>query len=377
VRRTATCPACGVDAGDDATCPRCHLSVELFPAVLEAAGAEDTSDPTYLRTIGELLSTVQLDKAPPAVAEPARGLLSPPSPERELGEVTGPVPQLAHAAPPMRPELELPAVPAETDEMPEVRRRLDDYFQLGRRLSLDFADFRGRASAAVLVADIDSLEILAREMFVHLSSSIAEEYEVLLARRNEIAPLVATSSVDVELASVRRAIGVGDLLGAQRRLSLVRDQLGKLQHQWEVGRILVAEGELMAATIRDLGGNPTPALGPLEEGRKLFAEGRRADAEKVLARAAVALWTLLEPRLMTDLKRLRDRMVEERAAGLDIEPAVAQLRVISSELRQRNFVGTIVAYRRMRSEVERVAPSGVEAVGASEFSAEARPSPSA
>jgi hypothetical protein len=377
VRTTATCPACGVDSGDASTCPRCHLSTALFPAVLEAAGPGGTSDPTYLRTIGELLSTVSVDGAAPSVAGPVRGLLSGTSPAASLPPEAPLPPPLAHADPPVELAIELPQVPAETDELPDVKRRLDEYFRLGHRLSLDFTDFQQRASAAVLAADIDSLEVLAREMFVHLSSSVAEEYESVLARRNEIAPLVSTASADVELASVRRAIGVGDLAGAQRRLALARDALSKLQQQWEVGRILVAEGELMANTIRELGGDPNPAAGPLEEGRKLFAVGKRADAEKVLARAAVALWTLLEPRLMADLKRLRDRMIEVRAAGLDIEPAVAQLRSISVELRQRNFVGTIVAYRRMKSEIERIAPSGVEPVAAPELSADLRTSPSA
>ena len=375
VRRTATCPACGVDTGESTTCPRCHLSAELFPAVVEAAASGEDSDPTYLRTIGELLSTVQLDRPPPEVTEPARGLLSAPFSFTELTDATlGPASPAA-AAPPIPSDLELPQVPAETDQLPEVRRRLEEYFQLGRRLSLDFTDFQSRASAAVLAADVDSLEILAREMFVHLSSSIAEEYESLLARRNEIAPLVSTGSADVELASVRRAIGTGDLPGAQRRLTILRDELGRLQSQWEVGRILVAEGELMVTTIRDLGGDPSPAQGPLEEGRKLFAEGHRADAERVLARAAVALWTLLEPRLMADLRRLRDKMVEARSAGLDIEPAIAQLRAISGELRQRNFVGTIVSYRRMRSEIERIAPSGVEGAGVPDLAAEVRDPP--
>jgi hypothetical protein len=365
-----------VDSGDSATCPRCHLSAELFPAVVEAAGSGGDTDPAYLRTIGELLSTVQLDRPPTDVAEPARGLLSTPSSITEVPESTRGPPAREHADPPIPPDLDLPLAPAETDELPEVQHRLDEYFRLGRRLSLDFTDFQLRASSAVLAADVDSLEILAREMFVHLSSAIAEDYESLLARRNEIAPLVSTGSADVELASVRRAIGTGDLPGAQRRLAVVRDELGRLQSQWEVGRILVAEGELMATTIRDLGGDPTPASGPLEEGRKLFAEGRRADAERVLARAAVALWTLLEPRLMNDLRRLRDRMVEARSAGLDIEPAVTQLRAISTELRQRNFVGTIVSYRRMRSELERIAPSGVEGVGVPDLTSEVRAPPS-
>jgi hypothetical protein len=345
--------------------------------VREAAGAGGDRDPAYLRTIGELLSTVALDKSPTAFAEPVHGLLSAPSPVVELPEDAVAFRPPSRTVAPMEPVIDLPEAPVETDELPDVQRRLDEYFRLGSRLSLDFSDFRTRANSAALVTDVDSLEILAREMFVHLTSAIAEEYESLLARRNELAQLLPTPTADVELTSVRRAIGVGDLGGAQRRLVVVRDELGKLQQQWEVGRILVAEGELMVSTIRDLGGDASPAAGPLEEGRKLFGAGRRADAERVLARAAVALWTVLEPRLLADLHRLRDRMIEERAAGLDIEPAVRELRAISTQLRQRNFVGTIVAYRRMKFAVERASPPGVEPVVAPGLSAEVRSSPSA
>jgi len=372
----ATCPACGIESDEGGGgCPRCHLSVSLFPAVREAASATTDTDPTYLRTIGELLATVDLGKAAEAAPEPAHSLLSRPGHSVEL--TSSGQSGSSRNAPPIEPVVDFPPVPSAGEALPDVKRRLDEYFQIGRRLGLDFTDFESRASSAALAADIDSLEILNREMFVHLSSSIAEEYESALARRNELAQLLPTKSADVELTAVRRSIGVGDLGGAQRRLSHVRDELAQVEEQWEVGRILVAEGELLLATIRELGGDATPATGPLEEGRKLFAGGRREDAERVLARATVALWTVLEPRLMDDLHRLRDRMVEERAAGLDIEPAVNELRGVSIELRKRNFVGTIGAYRRLRSAVEQARPVGVAAVGTGDLAADLRSSPPA
>lgn len=373
----ATCPACGIEAvGDAAECPRCHLSVSLFSAVREAAGSGGDTDPAYLRTIGELLATVEVDKPARPEAGPVHGLLSQPIRSTEL-PADSPALRAPRPAPPIEPLLDLPTVPSPNEDLPDVTRRVQEYFQVGRRLGLDFTDFRSRANAAALVGDVDSLEVVAREMFVHLSSSIAEEYESLLAHRNELAQLLPTSSADVELTSVRRAIGVGDLGGAQRRLTHVRDRLVALEEEWQVGRILVTEGEMLATTIRELGGDATPASGPLEEGRKLFADGHRDEAERVLARAAVALWTLLQPRLLDDLHRLRDRMMEERSAGLDIQPAVRELRAVSVELRKRNFVGTIVSYRRLRSAVERTAPLGVEPVGAGAFPGELRSTPSA
>ncbi|HXW67687.1 MAG TPA: hypothetical protein VEL82_07430 [Thermoplasmata archaeon] len=357
----ATCPACGAETDGAADCPDCHLSAALFDAVREAAGPNATSDATYLRTIGELLGT--LDPGAAGIAPTGSDRAAGPGASRGVvvdARVTG----ATRSSPPISASLELPAVPTVPSAVTELKRRVGDYFELGRRLGLDFTDFSSRANSAALVDDVDSLEVLAREMFVHLSSSIAEEYEACLARRNELAQTVRTPSADVELTAVRRAIGVGDLAGAQRRLAHVRDALARIEEEWEVGRILVTEGEMMSEAIRDLGGDPSPAAGPIEEGRRLFARGRRADAERVLARAAIALWTVLEPRLMADLKRLRDRMVEERAAGLDIDPALRELKALSIELSHRNFAGTVIAYRRLRSTVERIAPAGVEALAA-------------
>ncbi len=359
------CPACGTEVADGLPeCPRCHLAASLFPAVRDAAGPGAPTDSTYLRTIGELLATVDLETpAPPAPAPPARGLLGRPARFPALPSAAPAKTVPPREAPPIAPLKDLPALPsAGTAE--ELRRRVEEYFQIGRRLGLDFTDFEGRASAAALVQDVPSLEVLSREMFVHVASAVAEEYESVLARRNELAQLVPTPSADVELNAIRRAIAVGDFNGAQRRLVHVRDELLRVEEGWEVGRILVTECDLLAQTLRDLGGDPTPALGPLEEGRRCFATGRRADAERFLARAAVALWTLLQPRFFDDLRRVRDRLVELRATGADVAPAVKELREVASELRQRNFVGTVIAYRRLRAFVDRsAAPEPEEGAG--------------
>jgi hypothetical protein len=349
------CPACGAEVGDGTACPQCHLGSTLFDSVREAAREAHDSDPTYLRTIGELLATV--DGA--AAERPGRGI---PGPRLEPTRRVALIPRAP--APPTDPEVaplvELPEAPAESEAPSELKRRINEYFEIGRRLGLDFTDFTSRANSAALVDDTDSLEVLQREMFVHLSSSIAEEYESCLARRNELAGLVPTSSADVELTGVRRSIGSGDLSGAQRRLAHLRDALQRIQEQWEVSQILVTEGELMVETIRELGGDPSAATGPLEEGRSRFSKGDRIGAERLLARSAIALWSVLEPLLIADLKRLRDRMMDERSSGLDIEPGLAELRALSTELRKRNFGGTILAYRRLRSTIERTAPTGIE-----------------
>jgi hypothetical protein len=357
------CPACGseVDAGAR-DCPSCHLSAALFAPVRDAAGPGPEQDPTYLRTIGELLATVEVSAPTVTPPEPAHGLLSRPARSPAL-RLAPPVPSTQIRSVTVIPPIQnLPALRSGAP-FAETRRRLDEYFKVGRRLGLNFTDFEARFGAAILSEDLPSLDVLAREMFVHLASALAEEFESALARRNELAQLVPTPSVDVELGSVRRALEVGDTSGAQRRLEHIRDELARVEEDWEVGRILVTECDLLAETLRELGGDPTPATGPLEEGRRCFAEGRRTDAERLLARAAVALWTVLEPRFFEELKRLRDRMVESRSSGGDVGPAVKELRAVATELRQRNFVGTMLAFRRLRGYLDRTAPPEVVGVG--------------
>ena len=348
------CPACGAEVGDDVRqCPRCRLPESLFSAVRDAAGTSPGQDTTYLRTIGELLATIERE-APPALAEPpASGLLSRSSRFPPLGSGgSAPVPPLRAPAP-VPPFRELPQLPPGAPFV-ETRRRLDEYFLLGRRLGLDFTDFERRFGAANLSDDLASLDALAREMFVHLASVLAEEYESALARRNELAQLVPTRSADVEFDAIRRAISVGDLTGAQRRLVHIRDELLRAEEEWEVGRILVTECDLLAETLRELGGDPNPALGPLEEGRRSFQVGRRPEAERLLAHAAIALWSLLEPRFLEDLKRLRDRMIEVRASGGEVAPALKSFREVAAELRERNFGGAVASYRNLKRFMDRV-----------------------
>lgn len=348
------CPACGGEVGDDLReCPRCHLPNTLFDAVRDAAGT-GPSAATYLRTIGELLSTV--DREPPAVATPDRieGRIGRAGRFLSLTAPAATVTLPLRAPPPVASLRELPVLPPGAP-FAETRRRLDEYFLLGRRLGLDFTQFEARFGAANLSDDLASLDVLVREMFVHIASGLAEEYESALGRRNELAQLISTRSADVEFNAIRQAIGIGDLAGAQRRLVHVRDELNRVEEEWEVGRILVTECDLLTETLRDLGGDPSPALGPLEEGRRCFREGRRPEAERLLARSAVALWALLEPRFLDELKRLRDRMLEVRSSGGNVAPALQSLREVAAELRQRNFGGAILAYRNLKAYLDRIA----------------------
>jgi hypothetical protein len=350
----ATCPACAAEVGEtDPVCPSCHLAVGLFAPVREAAGGEAAGDPAYLQTIAELIRSVDLPDGPSGPAEPvpSEAVLSSPSRFPALAP-SPPAPERPGRTPAQIANLgQFPALPAPSTE-DELRRQASEYLLLGRRLGLDFNELSSRLSAATLTNDVPTLSTVVREMFVHLAGALAEAYETELGFRNELAQQVPTPSADVEFEAIRGALRVGDLAGAHRRITHVRDELARVEEEWAAARILLTECDLLAETIRELGGDPDPALGPLEEGRKGLAAGQRERAERLLARSAVALWSLLEPRFFEELKRLRDRLGEARAAGTDIGVAVGDLRGVAQHLKQRNFGGTIVAYRRLREFVD-------------------------
>ena len=354
----ASCPACGVEVPpNQLECPSCHLGTSLFEAVQEAAGRGPDTDPAYVQTVAELLRSIDLEPVP---ASPAAPLLRP-----SAGS-TGPTSlQLPRAEPSIRPEpLQalggLPPLPPTAHAEP-LQRRADEYLRLARHLDLDLTSLAARASTARLTDDERGLDAVVREMFVNVASALAVSFEAELARRNEIAQLVPTPSADVELNAVRGAIDSGDLSGAERRLDHVRTELGRLEEIWATGRILLASCDLIAETIGELGGDPTPALGPSREGRRRLAVGDSAAAERLLARGTLALWAVLEPRFFDELRRLRDRLLEKRTAGADLGPALGDLRAVSTELHRRNFVGTIVAYRALRDELDLRPPGGAPA----------------
>jgi hypothetical protein len=368
----AVCPACGteVPAGDP-ECPKCHLASSLFDAVLEAAGASGSSDPAYLRTVADLLRSVDLETPAEPTSPP---LLRPSAGMRGLGTLELPKSEPALQPVPLLQLTELPALPAPV-QGEALRHRAEEYLRLGRRLGLDLTSLAARVGSAEVTADERSLDAAVRELFVHVAGSLAEGFEFELARRNEIAQLVPTPSADVELNALRVALAAGDLLSADRRLSHVRDELSRLEDIWATGRILIASCDLLAETIAELGGDPAPALGPVREGRRLLGDGHRDLGERLLARGTLALWAVLETRFFDELRRMRDRLLELRATGAELGPALADLRAVSTELRRRNFVGTIVAYRGLRGFVG--PPEGADAVvvPAAEPGA-ARPSPS-
>jgi hypothetical protein len=229
-----------------------------------------------------------------------------------------------------------------------ARRQVDEYLQIARRQGLDTGDFTVRAHDAVASNDAASFEVLGRELFIHIAGAFTEEFEALVARRNVLSAFAPTSGPDVEFESCRSALALGDLGGAQRRLRHLDDTLGRLEEEWATVQVLIGQAELLAETIRELGGDPAAALGPLAEGRRLAKSGDLAGSEAVLARAGLALWSVLEPAFLAELARLKTEIVAARDAGQDVAPALVEMREIAPALRRRSFVTVIESYRRLR-----------------------------
>ena len=344
----AVCPACGVEVPiDSRDCPSCHLATGLFDAVREAAGSTGATDPAFVQTVAELLRSVDLEGTPEPMPAP---LLRPSASGRGPTVLELPKLDSALAPEPLAPLTGLPPLPPTSRGEP-LRQRAREYVRLGRRLGLDLTSIAARVQAAEVAQDDRALEAAVRELFVNLASALTVEFEQELARRNEIGQLVPTPSADVELNAIRGSIEAGDLVGADRRLAHVQDELARLEDVWATGRILIASCDMLAETARELGADPEPALGPVREGRHALGAGHRELAERLLARGALALWAIAEPRFFDELKRLRNRLLELRDGGTELAPALAELRIVSTELRRRNFVGTISAYRQLRTFV--------------------------
>jgi hypothetical protein len=341
----ARCPACGLDNPPEALeCDRCHLASQLFDVVREAAGTPD-SDPKFMTAIGEILAAVDVPESSESDPEPVEGRLA--SPSRFLsfppgGSAGSPSPDAPRGQP-----SGLPALPPGGD-VARLTRQLNEHLQLARRQGIDLSDLGERAREAILTQDHATLEVLGRDVFVRLASSLTEEYESALTRRHDLAGLVATSTPDVELESCRGALDMGDLAGAQRRLRHIEQELTDLEDHWATVQILVAECDLLASTVRELGGDPEPALGPLAEGRRLARNGEREAAEPVLARAALALWSVLDPPFLREVSRMKDAILRQRRDGRDVTAAVEYLRQLAADLRHRNFASAIGAYRQLR-----------------------------
>lgn len=342
-----SCPVCGDENPPEAlNCKSCQLATSLFEPVREAAGPSGGGS-ADTRAIAEILASVG--------AEPEELDL----PSGNAGSmlnltVQARFPALPRGAGPSVPRSvtsPLPVLPMllPGSGLPLVQRQVEELLQVGRREGLDLTETDQRMVSALNAEDRAALDDVRRFLFVQVAASVAEDLEIQSARRNELAALVPTGSIDAELASGRTSFATGDLSGAVRRARQASDGLSALEERWATCQILTAEADLMVETIRELGEDPGPALGPLSEGRRLARAGASDRAERMLAGANQALWGLLVPGLTASLQGIRQKLHGHPATSLEIAPVIRELRQLGALIRRRNFGAAVTTYRRLRT----------------------------
>jgi hypothetical protein len=341
------CPVCGAENPPEASnCKSCQLATTLFEPVREAAeAAPDDSD--YARAIAEILAGVGPESEETGSAASDTGYMAMLTAQARFPSLSEPKAPVASAA----RELTVPSLPGlpPGSGLSLVQHQVEELLQIGRREGLDLKEADARMLSALQAKNLAGLDELRRGLFVQVAGSVAEDLEIQTARRNELAPLVATASIDTELAGGRAAFGAGDLAGAVRRLRQASDGLSALEDRWATCQILTTEADLMIETLRELGQDPGPALGPLAEGRRLARAGDSDRAERVLAGANRALWGLLVPQLSASLLAIRNQLHGRPSTDQEIEPVIRELRQLAALIRRRNFGAAVTTYRRLRT----------------------------
>jgi hypothetical protein len=348
------CPACGTELPPgEVVCPGCGLASELFVPLRSALAAPEGDRPAP--HLASEIATAVGESGPAEAAGPA--------------EFAHPArfPAARGASPPRAPpasSIAMPELPALPPGEPRrvLRGQIDEFLTLGRRLGLDLSAIEPRVRDAIRGDDVGRYADLRRELFVHLAARLAERLEEDRARRNELVNVPAADPVDPELSGWGERIEAGDLSGAYRHLRPAEDRLALLEEQWETVRILSLEGELLADTVRELGGDPAPALGPLAAARRRAEEGDREGAEPLLARSILALWQLAAPLLVGRLTELKEQLDRAEGQGGDPRFARAELKVLAREVRAHNLGAAVLAYRRARDAAARFDVSGAAPV---------------
>ena len=348
------CPACEAENLPDAsTCRRCGLASELFEPIRAAVGVPK-GDPRYERHIRELMDAIG------PLAQPSNG------PSERNGDIASPArfPALSAARPPpattpapsIRAVPEPPALPPATD-LATLRRQADAYFRLAHRLGLDPATLGELGPRIASLESPPELERIGRDLFVRVAAALTESYESEAARRDELTEFAPTGELDEPLASARRSLELGNLDECEAALRRTGDLLDHLEETWGSTQVLLLGARDLAEMIRELRGDPTGALGPIEEGQRLARAGERREAEGLLARGTLGLWTLLNPLIEPDIAARSEEVRLRQAEGADVEPVVSDLQEFAALVGRRNFSAAISAYRWAFDRLARLARS--------------------
>jgi hypothetical protein len=340
------CPVCGEENPPDAAnCKSCQLATSLFEPVREAAGTS-SDDASAARAIAEILAAVGPEKDSPEPTISAGNAAALQTAQARFPALTA-VRTPPTAAPSGK---SLPAFPvlAPGSGVSLAHRQIEELLAVGRREGIDLGDADQKMLAALKDENRSALDELRRSVFVQVAATVAEDLEIQSGRRNELAALVPTPTIDVELESARASFASGDLPATVRRLRQTSESLSALEDRWATCQILTAEADLMIETLRELGEDPGRALGPFSEGKRLAQAGDEVRAERVLAGANRALWGLLVPQLNRSLQVIRAQLQGHASTEEEIEPVVRELRQLSAMIRRRNFGSAVTSYRRLR-----------------------------
>ncbi len=242
--------------------------------------------------------------------------------------------------------MHLPKRPASTGGPEELRREVEGLLRLERRWGSGDPTLEERARLALGRNEPAELDRFAGEMFLRVAARLTERFGAELARRGELAELVPTPEVDALLAEARPALADGSLELADERLGAAAERLDRLEEAWGATEVLLHGAHDLETTIRELGGDPQAALGPVEEARRRVRTLDRTGAEPLLAHATVGLWTILNPLLEKDLAHRIEEVRLHKAAGVDVEAVVADLKEFASQVKESNFSAAVAFYRR-------------------------------
>ncbi|MCI4358052.1 MAG: hypothetical protein L3J95_01220 [Thermoplasmata archaeon] len=347
------CPACEADnLPGSAGCRRCGLSTELFEPIRAAVGLPK-GDPRYETQVRELIEALgDLALGEPdsvsgrmARATPARSVPPPPTGNERGAEVA----TLALHTLPSRPRLPEPGGVA------ELRRLIDEYLGLARADDPEGYALTFRARELAGVTDEDTLDRFATELFVRVAADLTVSYGAQLARRTQWAQLLPTPTVDRALDRARSLLAQGELAQTHREILGATEALDHLDEEWGPAEVLLQAAEDLEGAIRELGGDPTAALGPITEGRRLLRELEREGSEALLSRGTVGLWTILNPILEKDLAHRIEEVRAQRLAGAHVDPVLTDLREFASQVKKRNFSAAVAFYRRGVDRLARLA----------------------
>lgn len=356
------CPVCKAALpADKPECPTCGLPKELWPTSPEAGGQPGGLSDELLADLMKGLADLEAPMPGPAPASaPPKGELPPVGAESASRAPGAP---RAPPGPSGMKEVEPVVVgPQKDGDGMALSAVLDDVqgmVQLGRRAGFDLAAYSPEVTRAIGLMRSQqserahtSLLSLRKRIYDDLGRRFAgrvEEIEVKLAR---FRTFLRTDQADVHLKAAREALAAGDLAKGQVELRRLEGESGRLESDLGTLGQTLEQVDLLTSEVERMGGDTAQAL--LYQGKALEAarRGDRGKAEGLLSTASALLLDALAPLMGRELVRMTERIKGQRSQGRDIRALVALVRLITVDLKTRNYSRAVSTLTRLREEIE-------------------------